>query len=175
LSYASLTHAQLNDAFLFGADLRHANLQGANLIGAYLYGSDVQETKLPDTVGLTLSAVKTTKNWRDATFTGHLCDLLPLPRHAVTVQAEQPMRFPVSTPYPTLVAWALPTSQATIETAGVWPTSTAIPRLNLPPLSSHDLTAIPSLLVTIPSTPFSLSTPYSPIYRYSSEHVEEGC
>jgi len=168
LAYASLAYAKLNNAFLFGVDLQHANLRKANLTDAYLYWANVQDSELSDAVGLTLSAVKTTENWRGATFTGYLCRLLPLPLRAVTVQGEQPIPYPSSTPHPTLVAWAPQPLQP-----AVWPTSTAITQLNLPPLSIHDLTAIPNLLMVIPSTPYLPSTPYPALY--STDHVEEGC
>lgn len=168
LAYASLAYAKLNNAFLFGVDLQHANLRKANLTDAYLYWANVQDSELSDAVGLTLSAVKTTGNWRGATFTGYLCRLLPLPLRAVTVQGEQPIPYPSSTPHPTLVAWAPQPLQP-----AVWPTSTAITQLNLPPLSIHDLTAIPNLLMVIPSTPYLPSTPYPALY--STDHVEEGC
>ena len=173
LSYASLAYAKLNDAFLFGVDLRHANLQNANLTNAYLYGANVQDTKLPNVVGLTLSAVGTTENWREATFTGHLCRLLPLPRRVVTIQGDQSIPYLASTPIPTLIAWVPLTPQPTI---GAFPTATAIThitQLSLPPLSTHDLTTIPNLLSTVPPTPFSLNTPNPAIY--SSGYVEEGC
>ncbi len=170
ISHAFLMHAQLNGAFLLGVNLRGANLQNANLTNTYLYGSDVQEAKLSDAVGLTPSDVTTTKNWRDATYTGRICGLLPLPRYMVSVEADQSVPYPASTPVPTLVTWAPSTPGPE-----VWPTSTAVPRLNLPPLSSHDLTAIANSSEIVLSRPSSLSTPYVPLYRYIDMHVEQGC
>jgi len=79
LQGAFLRRANLQGAYLSGANLQGAFLRRANLQGAFLRRANLQGAFLADADGLTVSHVKTARNWELAFYSDDFLKELGLP------------------------------------------------------------------------------------------------
>jgi len=79
LQGAFLRRANLQGAYLRGANLQGAFLRRANLQGAFLRRANLQGAFLADADGLTVSHVKTARNWELAFYSDDFLKELGLP------------------------------------------------------------------------------------------------
>jgi len=79
LQGAYLSGANLQGAYLSGANLQGAFLRRANLQGAFLRRANLQGAFLADADGLTVSHVKTARNWELAFYSDDFLKELGLP------------------------------------------------------------------------------------------------
>jgi len=79
LQGAYLRRANLQGAYLRGANLQGAFLRRANLQGAFLRRANLQGAFLADADGLTVSHVKTARNWELAFYSDDFLKELGLP------------------------------------------------------------------------------------------------
>lgn len=79
LNLAKLNDATFNNAVLKKADLTGADLTEADLTKADITGSDIKRAVFNGVVGVTISQIKSAKNWELAYYSDDLLKLLDLP------------------------------------------------------------------------------------------------